>query len=150
MTSRVSHLHRVLTNTALHFHITQMHLVGLFGRTLVHTTFPLTQWQVLQSSSHLSPSGVTCPLTEQGLLVTVLNINHGIRNISKREMVCLWCRFVRYHLVKTSYLLDSGVQSCLTDTGSDIRWSHPHRWSQRYTGEDWHSLISVTEEQSER
>lgn len=84
----------------------------MFGHTFVHSTFPLEQWQVLQSSSHLSPSGVTCPLTEQGLLVTVLNT---IAALGQRK-VCLLCGFVLYNLVKTSTFLTVG--------SSPVWWTH--------------------------
>ena len=53
--------------------VTIYHFLYIYRHTFVHTTFPLEQWQVLQSSSHLAPSGVACPLTEHGFLVTVLN-----------------------------------------------------------------------------
>lgn len=118
--------HKYFTATSLHWDDEQ----SLFTHTFVHTTFPLEQWQVLQSSSHLTPSRVTCPLTEQGLLVTVLKATAVLEILQK---LCLSCEiFVLLSSSEDLYLLDSGDQSCPVDTGSDIRWSHPCRWSQRY------------------
>lgn len=90
----------------------------LFRHTFVHTTFPLEQWQVLQSSSHLTPSGVTCPFTEQCFLVTVLNTTTDLEMYTEGVFVLWMCPLSPS---KDLYLLGSGVQSYLVDIGSDIR-----------------------------
>lgn len=74
--------------------------------TSVHTTFPLKQWQVLQSSSHFAPSRVTCPLTEQDFLVTEWKASTALELSHK-----LGFFFFFYHLVKTSTFLTLGTSS---------------------------------------
>lgn len=83
--------------------------------TSVHTTFPLKQWQVLQSSSHFAPSRVTCPLTEQDFLVTEVKASTALEFSHKLGF------FLLLSSSEDFYLLDTGDQFCLGDTGSDIR-----------------------------
>lgn len=107
MTSCASQLHRAIINTSPKHHFTEW-ISSLFRHTFVHTTFPLEQWQVLQSSSHLTPSRVIRPLTEHGFLVTVKR-NRSIRNISQN--LCLFCGICPFiHLVKTSTFLAVGAK----------------------------------------
>lgn len=72
-------VHGLLTEPqSLSHHLYSSCVLSLFKHTLVHTTFPFEQWQVLQSSSHLTPSAVTCPLTEHGFLVTAFKTQKNV------------------------------------------------------------------------
>lgn len=127
-----SQLYRAINTSLLHTSF------GLF--TFVHTTFPLEQWQVLQSSSHFTPSGVMCPLTEQGFLVTELNIT-TVLEIYQKWWVC----YVDLSIIVLWGLIPSWQWGPVRSGGHKQRYPliSSTQVEPKAHGEDWHSLISV-------